>query len=104
MHHFEVYVFNECSHADSCVINKYVDASEYFDGGFDESFAVLFLAYIAGNGMQKGACIAHLEIVYFIVVTRAGGNFGAKGNEHIYQRLSNTSAATGNDYYLIFKK
>ena len=95
-------VEKEGAHADAGVVDEDVDASEGFDGGFDEAAAFLFVADVAGNGVEEDAGIFHLELIDLVVISTAGGDLGAEGDEGFDQRFADAIATTcDHDYFIL---
>jgi len=100
--HFRDGVEEEGAHADAGVVDEDVDASEGFDGGFDEAAAFLFVADVAGDGVEEDAGVFDLKLIDLVVITTAGGDLGAEGDEGFDQRFADAIAtACDHDYFIL---
>lgn len=95
-------VKEEGPHADTGVVDEDVDAAEGFDGGFDEAAAFLFVADVAGDGVEEDAGVFDLEFIDLVVIATAGGDPGAQGDEGFDQRFADAIAtARDHDYFIL---
>jgi hypothetical protein len=91
-------------HADACVVDEYIYAAEFFNGGVYEPLAFFFIAYIAGDRMEDDVTVIALEVVEFVVVSAAGSYFGAHGYEGVYEGAAYAVCAAGDNDYFISEK
>ena len=89
----DFHVFKKGTHADSCIIDENINPAKSFDGRIDKAQAILFVAYITSDGMQRLIGIFELKTVELIEISGTGSDAGALGKQGFNHRFANTFAA-----------